>query len=256
MATDDSSSGPILGEKTGKFPIRIEGEVHTFHYPERPHLRDMSVEIMEGKTYPLPGLADFTPSLIVDIGAGIGAAAFYFHGRFPDARIHCYEPLPENYSYLERNVAPFPNVTPHACGLYDREAEAEIYAGKVHPYQSSIIKSAETGAASQKIKLERTADEFRRIGAGNISILKVDTEGCEVPIVSDALEAAHNIDLLYVEYHAEDDRLALDRILSPRFLLGYSKALKPHRGECAYVSKTLASRYPGTAMYELTRPEM
>jgi len=255
MASADSDSGPVPAGKTGEFSVTIGTASLRFRFPDQPYMRKLTESVLAGRAYPISKLPGYKASLILDVGAGVGAAALYFHSRFPNAAIHCYEPLTANFAFLSRNVADFPAITAHPYGLYDKKTAAPIYAGKVHNYQASIFRSAETGDAAETVQLEKTADEIRRLGAPSISILKVDTEGCEVAIVAEALEAAETIDFIFVEYHSEDNRLALDRIVGPRFLLNSARVTHVHRGECGYVSRALASRYPAVLLGKPIAPE-
>jgi len=76
--------------------------------------------------------------------------------------------------------------------------------------------------------------------------LKLDTEGCEVFIVNKfLLELANvDVDLIYVEYHSEEDRLEIDGMISERFILFYSQANQLHRGTKVFIPKSLISKYP------------
>jgi len=55
----------------------------------------------------------FNPSCVWDIGANIGAASLYFSHRFPQAEIHCFEPVPENFAMIERNIQGLDRIRPH-----------------------------------------------------------------------------------------------------------------------------------------------
>ena len=255
MASEDSDSGVGPSGKTGEFALTIGTTGVRFRFPDQPWMRGYTADVLTGKAYPLPKLPGYQASLVLDVGAGVGAAALYFHSRFPNAAVHCYEPFTANFELLSGNVADFPAITTHHYGLYDKTAAVPIYAGKVHNYQASIFQSAETGDSSETIKLEKTADEIRRLGTGTISVLKVDTEGCEIPIVTEALATAENIDFIFVEYHSEENRLALDRLLSQRFLLHAATAKHVHRGENGYISRALLERFPGVRMAEPITPE-
>jgi len=76
--------------------------------------------------------------------------------------------------------------------------------------------------------------------------LKLDTEGCEVFILNKfLLELANvDVDLIYVEYHSEEDRLEIDGMISERFILFYSQANQLHRGTKGFIPKSLISKYP------------
>lgn len=41
---------------------------------------------------------------VIDLGANIGASAVLIHSYFNDAKIICFEPDPENYKYLLKNI--------------------------------------------------------------------------------------------------------------------------------------------------------
>jgi len=94
---------------------------------------------------------------------------------------------------------------------------------------------------SSDLKARREAAER---GWQHISILKIDTEGCEVPILTELLPAVPSIDFMYCEYHSEADRRTIDDLVKERFILGGAKADKPHQGMSIYWSRSLVQRYP------------
>ena len=49
--------------------------------------------------------------VILDIGANIGSFAAWAFKRWPAAQVHCYEPLPDNFALLKRNLAQFPEAS-------------------------------------------------------------------------------------------------------------------------------------------------
>jgi hypothetical protein len=99
--------------------------------------------------------------------------------------------------------------------------------------------------------------EFARmgIGAGESMILKLDTEGCEVPILRDVSAVLGGVDLLYVEYHSEEDRLAIDDLLRGQMMLAVGRAMMPHRGTSVYVARHLVERYPMLDAARIARGE-
>jgi FkbM family methyltransferase len=42
--------------------------------------------------------------MILDIGANVGSFAAWALQRWPRAHVHCYEPLPDNFVFLKRNL--------------------------------------------------------------------------------------------------------------------------------------------------------
>src|SRR5436189_6212019 len=57
------------------------------------------------------------PKIILDIGSNIGASILYFHEKFPDAKIFGFEPHPDTFRVLEKNVGQLPGITIFNYGL-------------------------------------------------------------------------------------------------------------------------------------------
>ena len=57
------------------------------------------------------------PKMIVDIGSNIGSSIIYFHQQFPDAKILGFEPHPDTFRVLEKNVADLNGVKVFNYGL-------------------------------------------------------------------------------------------------------------------------------------------
>ncbi len=66
------------------------------------------------------------PEVILDVGSHIGTSILYFHDRFPAARIIGFEPHPETFALLQRNVAHLPNVSVFNCGLGAADANVSV----------------------------------------------------------------------------------------------------------------------------------
>jgi hypothetical protein len=95
------------------------------------------------------------------------------------------------------------------------------------------------GGSSETIQLRRLSTFFAEQAIEHISLLKLDTEGAELPILNDILPMLPRIDALFVEYHSEADRLELDRMLTPTYTLFASRAEHPHRGLMCFVAKPI-----------------
>lgn len=225
--------------------MNLRGTDFDFRYPDSVYMRNVVVGILQGQEYPLFHLPGYTPTTIVDIGANVGAAALYFHNTYPTAAIWCYEPCQQNFWCLEANARHLGNVHVFPYGLLDRDGELPIYYGTSQPGQNSLIQTIESAPASMEtVKLVKASREAAERQWKHVSILKMDTEGCEVPILAELLPAIPSIDLLYCEYHAEDDRHAINDLTKDRFVLAVAKADKPHQGMCVYWSRSLLERYP------------
>lgn len=113
-------------------------------------------------------------------------------------------------------------------------------------YFLSFSLAFETVGESEVVNLVKVSEEITNKEIREISILKIDTEGCEIPVLEEFLMLENtDIGIIYNEYHSEEDRLAIDRLLSPDFMLFYSIANSIHRGNNGYISKDLCKIHPG-----------
>lgn len=223
----------------GQMNVTINDTRIPFQYPPTLFMHNIVLGIFSGKEYPLVNLPHFNPSIIVDVGANVGATALFFHASYPNAQIFCYEPSESNYNYLAANTKEFENITSYPYGLYNTACEKSLYIGRDQPAQNSIIASNGTSEVTETIRLAQSSTELIRAELERISILKIDTEGCELQILEDILEKAPHIaiDVIYIEYHSEEDRRAIDTLLTPAFVLAYAKTADFHLGNIIYVSQ-------------------
>ncbi len=232
-----SSAAPV---KTVQF--QANGARFDFAYPESGNMASHLQKIFAGTEYPRLPLAGYSPSLVLDIGANIGAAAVYFALNYPSARLRCYEPAQENVSFLKRNLRVFPQAETHACGLAAEAGTARLYHGNAQAMQHSLFRSSETTEDYETVELRAAGTELADLPAG--SLLKLDTEGAEVPILTAISEQLGRLDMVYLAYHSEEDRRAIDAILAAEFVLASSHASWPHRGSSHYVARRLIGRFP------------
>ncbi|MBI5766598.1 MAG: FkbM family methyltransferase [Verrucomicrobia bacterium] len=215
----------------------VNGESHPVRYSI--NLREVTATALAGGEYPILDLPGFTPLTIVDAGANVGATALHFLRHYPSARILCFEPAADNYSLLRANTAPFPAIEAFAAGLGDDDREMQLFHGREQSAQHSLFASGMVqDGDSEAVRIERASSALRRRGVSRLDLIKVDTEGCEVPILRDLL-TAFTPGVMYFEIHAESDRIEIDRLLGPAYLLARGRITKPHRGQLAYVRKDL-----------------
>lgn len=219
-----------------------------------PNMAELAECGLQGHDYPPIAVPGFAPQVIVDIGANIGATALCFLQRHPAATIHCFEPARDAFRYLERNTAGFTQIVRHPVGLSDRSADAVLYPGLEQCAQASVHRTALTRPDGQVVRLAPATQTLCELQLRHIGILKIDTEGCEVPIAGDlfAPDSGIHIDVVYLEYHAEEDRVRLDRLLTPTYWLAHARATKIHRGTLGYVHRSLFEGHPEAYAYRIT----
>jgi hypothetical protein len=113
-----------------------------------------------------------------------------------------------------------------------------------------VIPSIEVTEEFENVELRSANSELGKI-IRDKCILKVDTEGCELPILKAIEDHLEKVAIIYLEYHSESDRIALERLLNPGFSLWYASASMVHRGNLGYLSKRLIEDFPELAQWEI-----
>jgi FkbM family methyltransferase len=214
-----------LGDRKFDFEVTDNGEAHKH-----------ATETLTGKTYPfIPFLG--TVERVLDIGANVGASAVFFALHYANARVVAIEPARQPFVLLNENAKKFSNIRVFNVGLSNVTERNSIYRGAIDSVTNSLTHHLWSSNEKEEVQLVAAGGFTKLFGMDHSDIIKIDTEGCELPIINSMIESVRNAKAIYVEYHSEEDRLELDRILCPTHLLFYGKISTPHRGELAYVRK-------------------
>jgi FkbM family methyltransferase len=213
-------------------PSRAEA-VPFFHYPaSRGHI----LGIFEGRTYPI--VKDIGPvATIVDIGANVGAASVMLAAHYPDADVHAFEPGPATAALLARNAAGFPRIRVHAHGLGPSDGHLRLYRSRWDPMSASVLPSAENTDGFDVVEIRRAGPALAACGIAAVDVLKIDTEGCELPILEELAAFVPAAKVIYLEFHSEADRLRIDQRLAATHVLAFASVRHPHRGDVCYVHR-------------------
>jgi FkbM family methyltransferase len=228
---------------TRQVKVTINDQTFDLRYPDVPAMQKVVKEVFLKGEYPVLPFLRSDPGVILDIGANIGCATLWFRALYPAATILACEPARDAFALLQANTAPLPNVRIFPCGLHDHDCTMKLYHGVESGVTNSVGASAHNTADFEVVTLRRASTFLAEQGIDRIVLLKLDTEGVEVPILRDLQHLLGRVDAIALEYHSEADRLEIDRMLSPRFALFQGKAHFVHRGALVYVAKEIiASR--------------
>ncbi|KAM7216734.1 Methyltransferase sdnD [Rhypophila decipiens] len=149
-------------------------------------------------------------AFIVDAGANIGLFSLYMKQKHPKAKILAFEPAPECFNVLTRNLAlnswSLPGVTALQLGLSSKagtlpltyfpnlpgnstllpEEKKKLYEEAVRKRGKETADARFGGAVKVDVKLERLSDVLREQypdGLDKIDLLKVDVEGAELDVL-------------------------------------------------------------------------
>jgi FkbM family methyltransferase len=196
--------------------------------------------ILGGETYPvIPAVRDV--AVVLDVGANTGAASTFFSHRYPDARVLACEPAAVPYGILERNAQRRSNIETFNVGLSDTDDDVKLYAGESTSGTASVMPGNNTTDEFEQITLRSARAWLAERGITRVDVLKVDTEGCEVPIFESLRELLPSIKVVYLEFHSEADRKTIDRMFGDTHFLAVGRILMG-QGEMVYVANRVAER--------------
>ncbi len=239
--------------QTESLTITARGGGETLPFRYYPASKTHVVNILQGTTYPALRGVD-SVKVVVDIGANVGAASVFLALTYPEATVHAIEPAPQALSLLEENTRLIRRIHVHRHGLHEHAGVMRLYRSQWDPMSGSILASGENTDAFDELPFRSVAGWFGEHAVGTIDILKIDTEGCELPLLRALGEQAATARVIYLEYHSEQDRRSIDRLLSESHILAAITSRHPHRGDACYVhrdselakaSETLAIRSEG-----------
>jgi FkbM family methyltransferase len=224
---------------------------YAFKHLDNDVCRAVINNIVIGKSYPKVELVADVRT-IVDAGGNIGVPSVYFAALYPDARIHAFEPAPENFAMLAENTKPFENIATHEVGLFEADKEAPLYEGELDPLTNSVGDSGLNTGRSRMVNLRAAKPFLHGFEVDRIDILKLDTEGCEVPILRSLEDMLSAIKVVYVECHDDEDRRVIDNLLSRHHILSSADAIEPHCGELCYVVRRAFPSESAMNQYRIT----
>jgi FkbM family methyltransferase len=169
--------------------------------------------------------------VILDIGANVGSFAAWALERWPGAHVHCYEPLPDNFALLRRNLD---HVAGRSVSLNNfavgNPSLTRLYLGRNNCGEASFYDVGEQSTAFVEVNT-RAPDILPKA-----HIVKIDTEGSEVEILTRMTSL--DFDAIMLEYHSEANRRKIDALLQDYVLAG-GHIRHPNRGTLKFAHKRL-----------------
>lgn len=214
-------------------PIRYGNESRNLRYPavSGPAVK----RTLNGEIYQrIPFVADV--SVVVDVGASVGSAAIFFSLAYPEAEVFCFEPHAESFQLLTDNTQGIERIHCFRFGLFNRECTANLHIGDSTFTTNSIHRAVDKVERTESVELRDAANALQSVGLNDVDILKIDTEGCEVQIL-ESLLPHYRPRVIHLEYHNDNDRREIDKVLSDEYLLFAGRVLRPHLGEATYVRR-------------------
>jgi len=157
---------------------------------------------------------------IIDIGANIGMYTVLAAEKTgKDGRVIAIEPEPENYKHLLKNIKlnNFQNVISKNIALTNHEGFEKLYVSSQPACHSLVFKEGKIYSIEVPVK---TIDGLlEELNIKKIDIIKIDTEGAEMPILKGAektLRANPDMKLFIASYHYPSEIQEVCQFLNER----------------------------------------
>lgn len=194
----------------------------------------------EGTYAAIPGSPE--PRAILDIGANQGITAAYFRMTCPEAMIVCVEPDPATFPILQENARRIGRCEAHNLALLDRDGSAPFISSSISVV-STLYALPAKGIHSETVDVAvRHAGVFvaevaSRLGVSGFDLLKIDTEGAELPILRAIGDGLAGFETIHIEYHSAADRQAIASLLASTHEMKRERIDDPERGTVSYLRR-------------------
>jgi FkbM family methyltransferase len=127
--------------------------------------------------------------LFFDIGANMGWYSINVALARRASQIHCFEPIPKTYSYLQRNIALnlISNITSYNFGFSNRPGEFDFYyyeEGSGNASSANISNRDDVQICKCEV---RTLDDYSLKLSAPVDFIKCDVEGAELHVFQGGL---------------------------------------------------------------------
>lgn len=148
-------------------------------------------------------------NFIIDIGGAMGDSALFLAKKFTSAKILVFEPLPDQYQLLLKNIElnNLSNIIPYQLAIATKKT-INLYLSPSHVHASTVNNSR----AVDKIFVK--GERLDKFVTRQVDLLKIDCEGAELDILWSIIPAKMKlIRRVVAEYHNhiiphEDQKIA------------------------------------------------
>ncbi len=169
------------------------------------------------------------PEVILDIGSNIGTSILFFREKFPAAKIYGFEPHPDTFRILEKNVAGLPAIEVFNYALGASNAEVAVPFDGADFSRFTLAKDVGgdwSGPLSPtKCQVKHAGEVVTNLGLTRIDLLKIDCEGAEYDVLTALpFDLVRQCKWIVGEMH-DASAFALLALLAPHFDLDLKKTM-------------------------------
>ena len=168
------------------------------------------------------------PEVILDIGSNIGTSILFFHEQFPAARIYGFEPHPDTFRVLQRNVGGLLGVEVFNYGLGAADTPVSVpFDDADFSRFMSKDKNTDWSGPLRPVSCEvkHAGSVVKSLGLTKVDLVKIDCEGAEYDVLTSLpAEILRECKWIVGELHNEL-AFPLLALLAPHFDLDLKKRM-------------------------------
>ncbi len=170
-------------------------------FGDRDKLLFMIREIVQGRAYTSEGVSLTSGSVVLDVGANFGVAAVFFALVCEAGAVFSFEPAPETFDILRRNVESISACRVRNVGLAAQPGVAELAYYADQPEISSFFADPDRDRAILVQAIVNSGLSIEEASARVDPTLRLAAVSCEMTTVSDFIdeERLETIDLLKID---------------------------------------------------------
>lgn len=167
----------------------------------------VSEVVTEYQLHKLPDFPADKPPMVLDIGGNVGIFAIAAASRWPGAKVHSYEPHPDTYRLLVSNLADVPGCTASCYAVVGDDVQSGaviLHEGARNRLCCSLIDRGDQDMSKEGEVMVHCLPAHQ---LPTCDVLKIDTEGCEVPILQRYAQDGKlaTVKMLLAEIHKNED---------------------------------------------------
>ena len=155
---------------------------------------------------------------IIDCGGHIGLAVLYFKSLYPRGRIVTFEPNPETFSLLQRNIAQNNLRGVEAINMalsHEDKEDATLYVGEnfLEAWDSTDTLEADLWANMHQYRgIPVRAARLSSYMNGRTEFIKLDIEGAEFDVLQESKTKLGSAGAITLEYHQNPRNLVQGKL--------------------------------------------
>jgi len=178
-------------------------ENYKFYFRNEPEFEKTYKAVFNKEEYKIPGITQ--DAKIIDCGSHIGVSVLYFKHTYPESKIIAFEPDPDNFDLLSKNVKEnnIKDIRLINSAVSDKTGETALYGNLDNndwSWGNTIIKDAYLNWSSPekcKVKTVKLSDYINN----KVDLIKLDIEGMEFSVLKEISHKLNLVENFILEHH-------------------------------------------------------